>query len=237
MRAATGVILAVLGTAPMVVSSQDPAREMLQRAIAAAGGAENLQRHSVFAWHGDGAVHAAGGQVIKIAGEWRVEPPDRAVVDTYVVEQGPDSSRSMGIDNGRGWWRIAGVEQPMDAATLAHERDQFYLYHVLRLVPLLDPGYTLTTIPPDADGRSGLRAERAGRRSVDVYFNSGGRVARLATTVLHPGLKTDVPEELRLTGTIEAGGIKWPQRIEIHQRGALFFELDLSNFRILPKFE
>ena len=88
MKAATVVILAVLGTAPMVVSSQEPARELLERAITAAGGAENLQRHSVFAWHGDGAVHAAGGQVIKIAGEWRVEPPDRAVVDTYVVEQG-----------------------------------------------------------------------------------------------------------------------------------------------------
>jgi hypothetical protein len=30
---------------------------------------------------------------------------------------------------------------------------------------------------------------------------------------------------------------KWPQRIEILRRGALFFELDLSNLRILQKFE
>ena len=59
----------------------------------------------------------------------------------------------------------------------------------------------------------------------------------MKTTVLQLGLKTDVPQELRLSGTVEAGGIKWPQRIQILQRGELFFDLELTNFRTLAKFE
>ena len=46
-----------------------------------------------------------------------------------------------------------------------------------------------------------------------------------------------MPEELRFSGTVEAGGIKWPQRIQILQRGELFFDLELTNFRTLAKFE
>lgn len=231
------MLLAALGVAPMVMGSQDPARDLLRLAIAAAGGAENLQRQTVFAWHGNATIHAARGQTIRIEGEWRVEPPDRAIVETFIVEQGPSGTRSMGIDNGRGWWRIGGVEQPMDAATLSNERDQFYLYHVLRLAPLLGAEYTLTPLPADADARSGLRVRREGRRDVALYFERDHRIGRLTTTVLHPGLKVDVPQELRLSGTVEAGGIKWPQRIQILQRGEPFFDLELTNFRTLAKFE
>ena len=156
------VLLAIAEMAPAPTPSQDAARELLGLAVAAAGGAEALQRHGVFAWHGDASVHPAAGQIIRIAGEWRVEPPDRAVVETFAVQQGPGSSRTMGIDNGRGWWRIGADERPMDADTLANERDQFHLYYLLRLTPLLGPDYTLTTLPADADGRPGLRVE-AGR--------------------------------------------------------------------------
>jgi hypothetical protein len=242
MNAATGVILlATLGVAPIVMGSQDPARELLGLAIVAAGGAENLQRQSVFAWHGKGTIHAARGQTIRIEGDWRVEPPDRAIVETFIVgsgvDQGPGSTRSMGIDNGRGWWRIGGDEQPMDAATLANERDQFYLYHLLRLTPLLGADYTLTPLPPDAVGRPALRVRHAGRRDADLYFDRDYRIVRLTTTIFHLGLKTEVPEELRLTGTVEAGGIKWPQRIQILQRGELFFDLELTKFRTLAKLE
>jgi hypothetical protein len=238
MNAATALILlGTLGTLPLAIRSQDPARQLLDLAIVAAGGTENLQRQTVFAWHGKGTIHAAGGQTIRIEGEWRVEPPDRAVVETFVADQGPSSARSMGIDHSRGWWRVGGDEQPMDAATLSNERDQFYLYYLFRLTPLLGPDYTLTPLPPDADGRRGLRARRAGRRDVDLYFDRDDRIVRLTTTVFHPGLKTDVPEELRLVGTVEAGGIKWPQRIQILQRGELFFDLELTNFRTLAKFE
>jgi hypothetical protein len=50
-------------------------------------------------------------------------------------------------------------------------------------------------------------------------------------------LEVAVPQELRLNGTVEAGGIKWPQRIQILQRGEPLFDLELTNFRTLEKFE
>lgn len=236
MRLVTALVLAGVTTFATHLVQQDSARDVLQRAVSAAGGAENLQRARVLAWHGKATIYASADQRINIEGEWRVEPPDRALAETYLADKGPSTTRTLGIDNGRGFTRIGGKEQPMDPAMFSNERDQFYLYELFRLVPLLGSEYTVTSLPV-ADGQQGLRVSRSGRRDVELYFDASNRLARAKTTVFDPAQKVDVPEELQLTGTVEAGGIKWPQRMQIFQSGRLFFEVELSNFRILPAFE
>ncbi|MGH3116814.1 MAG: hypothetical protein ACRD09_08580 [Vicinamibacterales bacterium] len=227
---------AVVMIAPTRAAPQDPPRTLLGRAIAAAGGLENLQRHAVLAWHGTATV-TVPGRVVRIEGDWRIEPPDRAVVETFDIEKGPGSMRTLVIDGERGWSSRAGQSQPLPQALVANERDQFYLYYLLRLAPLGGNGFRLTPIDPDTEGNAGIRVQCAGRRDADLYFNRDHRLVRLATAVADPASGGDIAEELRFSGEITASGIRWPRRIQIIQNGAPFFDLALTRFRTLERLD
>jgi hypothetical protein len=222
-----------------IVPSQpapETASNLLAAAIAAAGGAENLARRPALGWHGKASIFI-GERTIRIEGEWRLQPPGRAAVETFDIEKGPDSKRMLILNGDRGWIRVAGNDQPMPPPMLVNERDQFYVYYVLRLAPLGDPRFRLSAIPSDPDGNRGMRVQRDGRRDVDLYLDKSNRVVRLVTTVHDPQADRDVNEELRLSGTVEADGVKWPARILISQDGKPFFDLEVTNFRTAARLE
>jgi hypothetical protein len=234
-------VIAAAGLAlilPARIAAQDPARALLDRAIAAAGGSTNLLRHSAFAWHGTATI-TVPGRVVRIEGDWRIEPPDRAHIETFEAEKGPISTRSLFIDGDKGWTTRDGHTQVLPKAFIGNEREQFYLYSLMRLVPMLGKEFRLTPVPLDNEGRAGFRVEREGRRDATLYFSADARLARIMTTVTDPDPASglDLPQELRFTGQITADGIRWPRRIQVIQKGIPFFDLELSSFKTLEKLE
>lgn len=222
------LILCTLLTLAQSSSSASPeATAILARAIDAAGGHEALRRARVLNWRGKATIYAAGRQ-IKIEGSWTVEPPDRASVTSWEIEKGQASARRMIIDGAAGSMERGGKTMPMPPEMIANERDQFYLYSVLQLMPLLDANVTLTATTQD--GGSGLRVVRPGRPEVTVLFDSSGRPSRLLTSVFDPATKQRVAEELQFEGVVQSEGVRWPRRIRILQAGTLFFDLEISEF-------
>jgi hypothetical protein len=122
------------------------------------------------------------------------------------------------------------VPPPDHAVVIAHERDQFYLYYVMRLVPLRSPGFQITALEADPARQLGLRVSSPGRRDVNLYFDDGGRLARLVTRVVDPGAAREVIEELRFSGTIEGQGVRWPRKIAITWDGRPYFDFELTEF-------
>jgi hypothetical protein len=215
----------------------DRARVLLDEAIIAAGGAEALARHAAFAWHGAAIIYA-GDREIRIEGDWQVEPPDKSKVETFEIDKGPGSMRTMMIDGSRGWSVVEGKDQPLPDAILANERDQFYLYYVLRLEPLRRDGSTLAYIDPDSNGRPGLRVTRAGRPEVELFFTAATRrVEKLVAHITDPVSGGVVEEELNFTGTIESNGVRWFNGVAILQNHRRFFVLKLATFQALPKLD
>jgi hypothetical protein len=221
------------GSAP---APADGPRATLERAIRQAGGAEALARARALLWEGDAAVYA-GGRTVRIAGDWAVQPPDTAVVATYDVTRGPATTRALVVAAPRGWIWAGGQLTPMPGAMLANERDEFYLYDVMRLLPLRDAEITLTAIAPDSLGQAGFRAERPGRPAVELYVDDKGRLAHLRTRVQDPGGGAAVRQDLWLGGTVEAEGVRWPAEIRITMDGAPYFGLALRNLRIQPRLD
>jgi hypothetical protein len=103
----------------------DGPRALLERAIAQAGGAEALERARALLWEGDATVYA-GGRTVRIAGTWAVQPPDTAVVATYDVTRGPESTRALVVAAPRGWVVRDTAVTRMPDAMLANEKDEFY---------------------------------------------------------------------------------------------------------------
>jgi hypothetical protein len=238
---AAAVLSLALAAACAPVSPPAPApadgpRALLERAIVQAGGAEALARARALRWEGDATVYA-GGRTVRIAGEWAVQPPDTAVVATYDVTRGPVTTRALVVAAPRGWIWAGGQLTPMPDAMLANERDEFYLYDVMRLLPLRDAEVTLTAIAPDSLGQAGFRAERPGRPAVEVYVDDEGRLAHLRTRVQDPGGGAAVRQDLWLGGTVEAEGVRWPAEIRITMDGAPYFDLALRNLRIQPRLD
>jgi hypothetical protein len=234
--------LLVIATATVVLggradlSADDAARALLNRAISAAGGAANLQRHRVLAWHGTASINVSG-RIIRIEGDWRIEPPDRAHIDTFEIDKGPASTRSLFIDGDKGWTTKEGKSLVLPQLFVGNEREQFYLYWLVRLVPMLDKEFRLTAVAPDAQGRAGFRVERDGQRDATLYFTPDARLARIVTTVTDPASGTDLPQELRFSGDIASSGIRWPRRIQVVQKDAVFFDLELSSLEAPEKLE
>jgi hypothetical protein len=216
--------------------AQDPARALLDRAIAAAGGATNLQRHRVLAWHGTASIDVSG-RTVRIEGDWRIEPPDRAHIETFEIDKGPASTRSLFIDGDKGWTIRDGQSLVLPKLFVGNEREQFYLYWLARLVPLLEKEFRLTMVEPDEQRRAGFRVEREGRREATLYFTADARLVRIVSTVTDPASGLELPQELRFSGEITAGGIRWPRRIQVVQKGTVFFDLELSDLQTLETLE
>jgi hypothetical protein len=211
------------------------APQMLARAIERAGGTVALEAARALTWEGDAIVNA--GRIVEISGTWAIQPPDTAVVATFEVARGPGSLRALVIAAPRGWLVTGADFTPMPTAMLATERDEFYLYDVMRLVPLREPGVTLTAIASDSVGQPGFRAERAGRPATDLHFDSTGRLAHLRTRVADPAGGPSVMQDIWLSGEIESAGVRWPRDLRIYLNGQPFFALTLRTLRVHNRVE
>lgn len=230
----TVLLLGCAACAPAAVSpaaAPDAPERVLARAIERAGGAAALERARSLEWEGDATVHA-GGRAVSIAGRWAVQPPDTAVVSTWEASRGPESVRHLVLAASRGWTVRGGAFTPMPPAMLASEREEFYLYSAMRLVPLRDPGVTLIPIPADSLGQRGIRARREGRPDVELYVDAAGRLAHLRIVLPDGSDGRPVRQDVWLDGSIEAEGVRWPRTIRITQDGAPFFDLTLRSLRV-----
>lgn len=218
------------GRAPGVPS---PAA-ILDGAIEQAGGARALESARAFRWEGAAIVHA-GQRDVAIRGEWAIQPPDSAVVATYDTTAGPSTTRRLIVVGGTGWLEEAGVFTPMPPAVLAAERDEFYLYQVMRLVPLRAPDVELAAAPPDTLGQRGFEVRMPGRPPVSAYVDENGRLAHLRLRITDARTGGQAWQDLWLSGVVEAGGVRWPREIRITMDGAPYFDLTIGSLRVEPQ--
>lgn len=209
---------------------------IVERAIEMAGGATALERARALVWEGDAAVHVRG-RTVELSGRWAVQPPDSAVVATWERSRGPASTRRLILSGTRGWFEREGQLSPMPPTVLANEREQFYLYNLMRLVPLRAPGVTLSPIAPDSLGQRGVRVTKAGRPDVDLYVDGSGRLAHLRTRVTDAMSGNPSVEDVWLAGSVDADGVHWPRSIQLTLDGKPYFELEIRTLHVMGRLE
>ena len=219
--------LVVLG-ATLVAGQQTPG-QVLDRAIARAGGREALLANPVLEWRAGAAIYVPG-RIIEIAGEWQVRP-DSAVSTTWLKNQ-PNAPRRLILSN-RGGWTQRGDSAPaaMPPKLLIEERHQFYLYQVLRLVPLLDPAFSLHSAPSDSLGRSALRVSHPDHPDVTLYFDREFRVVALHTVFAAEDMTHPESQDIHFSGEVRSGDVHWFREMRILRAGNHYFNLTIDDFR------
>jgi hypothetical protein len=211
----------------------ETARQLVDRAMVAAGGAERLAALKAFEWRGRAEAAIGGRAPLHLSGTWRLQLPDSAIVTTTIEGQAPTTARSLIISGRRGWSRTGRKLTPLTAELVAHERDQFYLYHLMRLVPLRGSAYRLSAPATDSLGRKRIRVSHAGRPSVDLAFDAAANLTGLTDSVTDPQSHRAVRQEVRLTGQLSVAGVRWPRRIAITWDGKPYFDLEILDVRPL----
>jgi hypothetical protein len=202
--------------------------EILEQAIQRAGGAAALERARALTWTGEAIVHA-GGRTVDIEGRWAVQPPDTAVVSTFDITRGRHTTRHLVLASPNAWIVRDTQFAPMPPNMLASERDAFYLYSVIRLVPLRNA--MLSRISPDSAGNEGIRASMAGRPAVDLYVDATGRLRHFRTTVIDAESGKPARAEVSVHGAIEADSVRWPRGIRFRLDGKPYFDLTVRSLR------
>jgi hypothetical protein len=171
-------VLLVLLPAAASLQAEEP-KVILERAIRAHGGADNLARSQAtgFSFHGK---LGGGGVKGDMAGEWLVQPPDQQKVHIkYNFAELGDADIVLVMSGGKAWQKMnfQGTQQDMELTGPQRQPmlDMLHEANVRTLVPLLrDPKFTLKPLP-DATvaGRPavGLRASYPERTDVSLYFD------------------------------------------------------------------
>ncbi len=197
---------------------------LVSRAIGAAGGVAALAALPALQWSGSATVHTPG-RAIEILGTWQVAPPDTARVTTWLAEEDSTKARTLVVAGDHGWLQHDGKTVPMPADQLAEEQHQFYLYSLLRLLPLRDSAVTLAPLPADSAGQPGILVHRGGRLDVALYFGSDGQVSRMHSQFATLPGSPRSEQEVTLVGTVDVAGVQWFRQMHIYKDGKPYFDL------------
>jgi hypothetical protein len=221
-------VLGGLVLAPFAARAASPGVvQLLRRAIDAMGGEAALRGSPVLRWTGEATIYA-GDQSIEIGTQTVVEPFSYYRSRTWLKDR-PMEVRELLIDGDEGIAIVNAQHRPMPDAMRDHERDQYSLYGLMRLVPLLDGGVeTVGTAP----GEAALRVARPGLPETTLVFDPvSARLLRAENRVRGDAGGGLVAQTIRFSETIDGGGLRWPRVVEIQREGLPYFRLTLTTFQ------
>jgi hypothetical protein len=214
-------------------ANKTPEVALVDRAVDAAGGEEALKKNPAFSWTGETKIHVQGRD-LTIVGKWLLDPPDRAIVETRPVGEPADAARTLVINGKSGYAIVKDEREQISPEMLENERDQFYLYSLMRLLPLREYGVKLESLPKTDDGLEGLKVSRPERPDVELFFDADARLRKLSLETLDPVTNTRRRQNVRLEGEVVSKGVRWFKQLSITWEKEPYFELTIVTLDVLP---
>src|SRR5205807_9694192 len=154
---AAGLALAFAGA----LRADEP-REIIDRAIKAAGGEEKLAKFKCHTWSAKGKYYGMG-EGLDYTAEYAVQFPDKIKVEIKNVF-------TLVLNGDKGWMKMGDDAQEMNADQLAEQKEQQHANYVASLLPLKGEAYTLTALADSKVGDRpvvGVKVSTKGRRDVN----------------------------------------------------------------------
>jgi len=222
MRRIFSATVALILMAPCASQAAD----LLDKAMARAGGAARLARVNELRWTGTAKIFA-GARIIEIGVSTMVHPGKDARSDTWLLSDGPAKTRSLIVEGSQGWSEMNGVRTPLPPAQAANEAQQYALYALMLLTPLRDGrgSFAIDGVKPE------IAVTYPGAPPTRLTFDADGRLTGAHNSVPAPdGNGPPVVQDFHFDGDIVSHGVHWPRRLTIDQDGKPFFALTLDHF-------
>lgn len=209
--------------APPTPAGFAQADSLLTRAIVATGGDSALTHLQALEWD---ATVTAGDPAGAKTGLWRLAPPDTEVEATWGPGDSATTTHRVVVMGGSVWAESNGDSVSLTPEERSAERHRAYLFALLRLLPIREPGARFWPLPTDSAGRPGLLVRTPGRLDVALYFGGDGRVEVIRTTVIPAPGSPPSTTTVTLSGLTEIAGVHWFREMEVERDGRK--ELDLT---------
>ena len=216
------------------------AKAVVEKAIKARGGADNLARYKADVLKIKGAVHVSGLD-IDFTGEISFQQPDksRTVIEGTVMGTNFKSTRVVNGD--KGWiddlLGAARQQRDMSKEELAEERESQNANSIARLAVLTDKAYTLSTVGESKVGDKeavGILVKRKGYRDVSLFFDKKTHLLLKAETrVKDPqgGGDTEFTQEAFYDDYKKVGDLQVAHKLTIKRDGKAFLESETTEFK------
>lgn len=204
------------------------ADSLVARAITATGGDSALAHLTAIDWDGTATT---GDSSMVLRGNWRVVPPDSAVMTTW---RGVDSATTVHrvvVTPASVWGEANGDSVELTPVERNAERELVYWYGLLRLVALHEPGTLCWPLPADGSGRPGLLVRTPGHLDTALYFGADGRVEVIRSTASPAPGAAPATTTVTLSGTTEVAGVRWFKEMGIALDGRPEFALTITAAR------
>ncbi len=235
-----GLIL-LLASAP--VSGQDTPRSIVERAIAAHGGAERLSRlraekvniqGKIFIPIKDGLVPFSADSTLQLPGRFKhVARVTESVDKAHTLVQIVDGDKVLVT--------VDGQPQTLAPAALAELRTTLDVQRAARLVPLLnDPAYHLTALPAEkVNNRSavGVKVSMKGHKDLRLYFDSETGLLIKTEHIREDGGNKEVLQEEFYGDFKDFGGFRRWTRIVAFRDGKKLMEAELLEVKYFDKID
>ena len=242
MRRLMGVwCVVLLGGGSVRGDEETEVRAVLDRAIAAHGGAEKLAQYTAATMKIRGTLHNARGETCDFTGT-TAAVPRKLRVEVYLTVQGRDYKTVQVLNGNQGWMAHNGQVRPLTQEQMEEEQEHLYVGVVSHLVALRDKRYRVSPLGEGTlRGRAtvGLCVRHKGRRDVHLYFDKGtGLLLRSKCVVkdLDSGGRELVVETL-YDDYRSVDGVQVAHRFTIRRDGRPYVQSEAVEVKVAEKLD
>jgi hypothetical protein len=230
----------VLGLSP--ARAEEPARAVVDKAIKAVGGADNLAKMNAATWKAKGMFYGFGAEGIPFTGDFAFEHPDkfRAAIDSDFNGQ---KFQFVTVINGdKGWRRMSDDTNELDKDQLKEQHEVMWFNALVSLAPLVHhKDLKLTSLGESkVEGRpaEGVKVSAKGRRDVSLYFDKEtGLLVKAASKVLDERSQEEVDQDTLYSDYKDVGGIKRPAKSRVMRGTNKYIESEVIEYKPADKLD
>jgi len=233
LAAACGLFLAA---APVVrADAEADARAVIDKAVKAHGGADNLAKFKAVVAKMKGKVEV-NGMTIDYTMTATTHAPDKMKVDTEVEVMGQKLTFGQVVNGDKGWIKLADKAMDMDKDQVAEAREHLHAGWVATLAPLGDKSFKLSPMGESkVDGKDavGVQVSYKDRRDVNLFFDKkSGLLVKTETRSkdLLGGNNQEFTDEKFFSNYKDFNGIQRAVKVLLKRDGKDFGDAEVTEY-------
>lgn len=232
-------VVLILGFLP-VAGAQDNARAVVERAIAAHGGAARIDKYQAVHARAKSTIYL-GNLEIPVKMETFIQLPDRFKIVMEMDVQGQKLNMTQILTGDKGSVTINGKTDPATDVMLTQLKETQFAERAVRLTPLLrDPAFELTGLGEskfEDKPVQGVQVRRKGFNDIRMYFDkASGLLVRLEKKAMDSNMKEVMQEDI-YSDFRDVQGVKRPMKVRMNHDGKKFLEGEMVEIQPLDRLE
>jgi hypothetical protein len=220
-------------------ADDNTARDILDKAVKAHGGAERLLKFPGARVKGKGKLAMFGGAAFSQEASAQMPNKFKEVVNLEIM--GQKVTVTTGFDGTKGWVQANGMNIPVDDKLLAELKEAAYMMAFNRLTGLTDKSYQLAPlgeIKVNDRPALGVRISSKGHRDVNLYFDKeNGLLVKNEHRVLDQMAQQEVTEERILSEYKDHDGLKMPGKVVITRDSKPYLDMEITEVKLVDKID